>query len=522
MKDVSAFVKWGEEIFKVKIVDLTKAEWKETLYESLRPRFTAVAKGPSYPYAGQDSFEEVVHLAIETLHARTAVIEPYISTDWNAEYSSVYSRAFAAIPRYSQRIHFFGTVLNYEDLFEIGESAEYLGYCVMRPLQAFRVGDTVLAAPCTVADAGGNRVHCLEWFQVSLLGSPLKVLGMPFLQQDTTVGVCAHADLWMVARYLNKKGEVRRYRPPEIAGLATSVLSLGPPRAGLFDRQMRDALVQMGLSPVIEYPASALTAKEFIYCCIESELPVLTGIPEHVVVVIGHTYDDGTRFDRGIHSMSEAVDSFIAHDDAAGPYKKMLVGMRPPKEEEGESTEFLTLGSQEADVFIVSFPKRVHMYWEDARDTAHLWIEEINEYATGILGLDGITIWARDDIESLVLRSYLRLSSDFKADLLAPKPEERRNLQIISRYKCMQMPKYIWVVELARNSDLVGTSLDDRKIRGEIILDSTGNRHVPEETLLAFHLNGKMFIPREAKNRAELIVVDSTPYSPLLRSKRQL
>lgn len=522
MQDISVFVKWVEEIFKVKIVDLTKAEWKETLYESLKPRFTAAEGGASYPYAGQDSFEAVVDLAIDPLGARTAVIEPYISTDWNAEYSSVYSRTFAAIPQRSQRIHFFGTVLNYEDLFEIGESAEYLGYCIMRPLQAFRVGDTVLAAPCTVADAGGNRVHCLEWFRVSLLGSPLKVLGMPFLQQDTTVGVCAHADLWMVARYLNKKGEVRRYRPPEIAGLATSVLSLGPPRAGLFDRQMRDALVQMGLSPVIEYPASASTAKEFIYCCIESELPVITGIPEHVVVVIGHDYVDDARFNRGIHSMSEAVDTFIAHDDAAGPYRKMPVGARPPKKEKGESTEFLTLGGQETDVFIVSFPQRVHMYWEDARDTARLWIEEIDRYATLLLGLGDMTIWARDDIENLVLRSYLRLSSDFKADLLVPEPEVRRNEQIIARYKCMQMPKYVWVVELARNSDLVGISLDDRKIRGEIILDSTGNRHVLEETLLAFHLDGKMFIPREAKNPAELIVVDNTPYSPLLRSKRQL
>jgi hypothetical protein len=521
MKDISAFVKWAKEIFKVKIVDLTKDKWKETLYESLEPQFIEAAKGSSYPYAGQDSFEEVIHLSIETLHARTAVIEPYISTDWNAEYSSVYSRTFAPIPQYSQRIHFFGTVLNYEDLFEIGESAEYLGYCVMRPLQAFRVGDTVLAAPCTVTDAGGNRVHCLEWFRVSLLGSPLKVLGMPFLQQDTTVGVCAHADLWMVARYLNKKGEVRRYRPPEIAGLAASVLSLGPPRAGLFDRQMLDALVQMGLSPVIEYPASASTAKEFIYSCIESELPVITGIPEHVVVVIGHTYDDGTRFNQGIHSMSEAVDSFIAHDDAAGPYQKLRVGTRPPNKKKGESIEFLTLRGEEVDVFIVSFPKRVHMYWEDARDTARLWIDEINQYATGILELDGITIWDRDDIESLVLRSYLRLSSDFKADLLAPKPEKQRNWQIIARYKCMQMPKYIWVVELSRNSDLVGISFDDRKIRGEIILDSTGNRHVPEETLLAFHLDGKMFIPRKAEKPAELIVVDSTPYSPLLRSKRQ-
>jgi hypothetical protein len=518
MQDPSSFIQWAKDDFGVKIVSLEGTDWPQKLYESLEPPFIPLATSP-YAYGGQASFEAVVKLAVEKLGARTAVVEPYVSTDWNAERSYVYGRTFAGAPQYAQRIHFFADALDYKDLYDLPETLKYLGYCVVRPLQAFRVGDTVLPSPCTVGTAEANWVHCLGRFDVSLLGNKLSVLGMPFFQQDTTVGVCAHADLWMVARYLNIKGEVRRYRPPEIAELAASVLSVGPARAGLFDRQMREALANMGLSPMIEYPGDPFAAKEFIYSCIESELPVITGIPDHVIVVIGHHYDNNHKFEQGVRSMGDAVDYFIAHDDAAGPYMKIPVGHAVPAH--GQSTQFLTLASQEVDVFIVSFPARIHMYWQDARDTALLWVEEIDRYAAGLLELGETTVWSKEDLQDLFLRPYLRSSSDFKCDLLDSTPDTRRNETIIAKYKCMHMPKYVWVIELARRSDLEGIPLIQRKIRGEIVLDSTANRHVPEETLLAFHFDGKMFMPRRKGRQTELIVVEEGSYSPLKRSKHQ-
>lgn len=494
------------------------ADWKQKLHDSLDPPFTSLAAGP-YEYGGQASFDAVVKLAVDGLRARTAVVEPYVSTDWNAERSYVYGRTFRGSPEYAQRIHFFAEAIDYKNLYDLPDTVKYLGYCVVRPIQAFRVGDTVLASPCTVAPADANWVHCLAQFNVSLLGNKLSVLGMPFFQQDTTVGVCAHADLWMVARYLNIKGEIRRYRPPEIAEIATGTLSLGPPRAGLFDWQMAGALANMGLGPMIEYPADPGAAKEFIFSCVESELPVITGIPAHVVVVIGHHYDDDHKFAQGVRSIADAVDCFIAHDDAAGPYLKMPVGPRVPAD--GPSTQLLTLSEQEVDVFIVSFPARINMYWQDARDTAMVWIEEIDRYVAGLLGLGETVVWRKEDLQNIVLRAYLRLSSDFKNDLLNPTPDMRRNETIIAKYKCMHMPKYVWVIELASRSDLEGIALTRRKIRAEIVLDSTANRHVPEEALLAFHFDGKMFIPRRNGRPAELIPVEEKPYSPLKRSKHQ-
>jgi hypothetical protein len=76
------------------------------------------------------------------------------------------------------------------------------------------------------------------------------------------------------------------------------------------------------------------------------------------------------------------------------------------------------------------------------------------------------------------------------------------------------------VTELSYPSAFKSTSHLDRKICGEIVLDSTSNRHVPDENLLAFHLNGKMFAPKE--NGSELIVADNVPYSPLIRSSYKM
>jgi len=520
MSERQFFIEKVKKDFGIRIVSLFGADWRRKFFNCLLPPFVELRSGDKY--GGQASMENLLDLAKEKLKAETAVIEPYISTDWNSEYSAIYSRTFPNIRMVCQRIHFFGKDIGEGDLYDISKELEdaYLGYTVVRPLQAFRVGDTVLKSPCSIATKDGiELVHCQEKYDVSLLGHCLEVRGMPFIQQDTTVAVCAEADLWMVARYLNKRGEIGRYRPAEITRLANATITTGPGREGLFELQMMDALRQMGLNPVTLYPTDASEAKAFIYTCIESELPIITGIPGHVFVVIGHDYyQEHMRFGVGLKSISDMVNAFIVHDDARGPYLKMNVGKRSLKVDR-KMRELLTLEKEPVDFFIVAFPPRVHMYWRDAWNSTTLWIEKINNYAKRILGIKGVDIWAPRELKGLVTRTCLRSSRDFKCDISHRKPTPLKNDKIITKYRCMKMPKYIWVTELSYPSDLKGGSTLNRKIRGEIVLDSTSNRHVPEENLLAFHLNGKMFVPKEGDS--ELIVADDVPYSPLIRSRCQ-
>lgn len=518
MAEKNFFIQKARKDFDIKVVSLSGRSWRRKFFDSLEPPFVQLTSGDKY--GGQISMESLLDL-VKRLKAKTAVIEQYVSTDWNSEYSAIYSRTFSDIPMKTQRIHFFDKDIDEGNLYNISKKLEkaYLGYAVVRPLKAFRVGDTVLESPCSVEmEDGIELVHCQEDYDISLLGHCLKVRGMPFIQQDTTAAVCAEADLWMVARYLNKRGEIGRYRPAEITRLANATITTGPGREGLFELQMMDALRQMGLNPVTLYTEDAKEAKAFIYTCIESGLPIITGIPGHVFVVIGHDrYQKPKNFGVGLKSLSDVVNAFIVHDDARGPYLKMNVGKRTIKVD-NKKRELLTLGGEIVDFFIVAFPQRVHMYWRDAWNSTTLWMEKekINNYAK-VLGTTKIDIWADSELKNLVSRTYLRLSRDFKHDIAHRKPLNLKNDKIITKYRCMQMPKYIWVTELSRPSDLKRGSLLDRKIRGEIILDSTSNRHVPEENLLAFHLNGKMLVPKP-EDDPELIIADDIPYSAMRRS----
>jgi len=352
---------------------------------------------------------------------------------------------------------------------------------------------------------------------------------MPFIQQDTTVGVCAEADLWMVARLMNKIGESKRFRPAEITSLATASKTNGPPREGLSDEQIMSGLQAMNLNPVCLYPANPGEAMDFIYSCIESGLPVIAGIPSHVIVVIGHYYSNPLNFLNGSSSMSSSINRFIAHDDASGPYQQLEVGEFIPDAADADADDpfmLLTLDKSPVDVCFASLPERVHVTWNDVNKAIDIWLSEIRQYTSAIMGIPEDKLWLDEELQSIITRVYLRRSSDYKRDILIGEQTERRHDSIVAQYLCMPMPKYVWVVELAQAADITNCETTDRMICGEIVIDSTGNRHVPEQTLLAFHLNGIMFTPVSPVSfgsirEPQLIVEESIRYKPLLRDKNQ-
>ena len=516
-----SFSQMTEEEAGVEILDMKRMGWRRRLFRTLSPPFVPAPRGQ--PYRGEDTFLEILDFAENRLKARTAIVEPYVSTDWNAEYSAIYSRVFYDVPRLARRVHFFraaGMSVRPKHLLSMPKRLRdaYLGYTVVRPLQAFRVGDTVLSPPCIVAKPPRQLVHCVTEFGVSLLGNRLAVVGMPFLQQETTVGVCAEADLWMMARYLNNKGETRRYRPPQITELATTAFTVGPPRDGLVPVQMLDAIRQMGLHPVVVPGRRHDETRRFINICVESGLPVIAGIPGHVVVVVGHVYNTPIGLTDEMATMSDAVDSFIAHDDAIGPYRRMAVGTEQIDVPGHGSITLMSLDGKRVDFCLTAFPRRVNKDCEDVLETAKLWLEQIRkQIADRVSEVHVSDLWPSDDLGDLVLRIYLRLSSSFKADLLTPVPSKRRIAAVIHRYLCTPMPKYVWVVELAKRRGLAESTPHDRRIHGEIVFDSTGNRHLPEETLLAFHYDGVMYVPPTASKNAKLLVTRARPYLPLER-----
>lgn len=62
-----------------------------------------------------------------------------------------------------------------------------------------------------------------------------------------------------------------------------------------------------------------------------------------------------------------------------------------------------------------------------------------------------------------------------------------------ANYLTMSMPHYIWVAEITTIDDYCREEPDDRKILGELILDSTSSKYDPRRCI-AIHLPGYLFI----------------------------
>jgi hypothetical protein len=166
----------------------------------------------------------------------------------------------------------------------------------------------------------------------------------------------------------------------------------------------------------------------------------------------------------------------------------------------------------------VPVPHRVNLLWEDVKTHTELWLENIVPWLSCEFDTSPQEIWFADDLKNLVVRTYLRSSKDFKEDLF--RGGARRHPDIIAAYRCMKMPRYVWVAELVQRRNLAGATPEDRKIEGEILFDSTGNRHAPIETLLSFHYDGLMYVPgRDGIEPYLIICPEERPYAPLSRTE---
>ena len=81
------------------------------------------------------------------------------------------------------------------------------------------------------------------------------------------------------------------------------------------------------------------------------------------------------------------------------------------------------------------------------------------------------------------------------------------------------MPRYIWITEIAKTQHINRTLSRDRRIIGEVIIDSTADRHAHMRSYLAIHLLGRMIIRRPKENIPYILYIDpdEQPYAHLVR-----
>lgn len=149
------------------------------------------------------------------------VEEDYVDKDFQDEFSAFYSKAFKTYSPRCVRLHFFSKKVSQKNIENFSLPVDsYLGFMVVRPTDLQRVGRTVLKPH--IDENKNVFITCQEEFCAHILGERLTVKGMPFIQQDTQVGVCAQASLWMLARYMSRRFGLRDYLPAEINQFAKS------------------------------------------------------------------------------------------------------------------------------------------------------------------------------------------------------------------------------------------------------------------------------------------------------------
>lgn len=501
-----------EEIFyNIDILYTTNPEWKIQLFTKLR----LIKTRGEEPYF-DESVEVLSNILdmVKNLGCKSVIIEKdYMDQDFLEEYSEFYCKSFEVYSSKTQRLHFFEEHITYDDLKDLS-TKQYLGYSVVRPINSYCTGKTVIKPPY---DDGNTRfTYCKATFTTTLSGSNLKIQGTPFIQQDTNVNVCAQASMWMASYYLHQKYGCSRFYPPEITHLATRYMSVGPPRVGLNPIQIVTALRDMGYQVVkfsVNFSQYINEAILLISSYIKSELPAILVLKTlngyHAICVIGYSYKvDFSMSSKNLFCPNN-IEHFYYQDDASGPYRILYKDNPPPRNFSIKDN---------VELIIVPLPKQITLQGNDVyeRVPSLLDINFLNNtinYFQKFFEEEEVLYFSQYELQDLVCyQSYLRKSSDFKLSL----PEEMSySLRLI--YKAMLMPKYIWVIELTKK-DLVGSSLSkNRKIIGEILIDSTADHNdTGTQSYLAIHLNGRMIVRKPPDILWLYHDLDEKPYSQLM------
>ena len=478
-----------------------KKEFKATRFPS--PEFQQEIQKCATPYRGNPApiNHTLQALAAPPLNCKTVIFErEYVDKDYQDEYAAFYSRAFKKYPPRAVRLHFFAADLTDADipkLETVVPPTAHLGFLVLRPTDLQRVGRTVLKP--TLKDPDREFIHCLGEFQAHILGQRFTVQAMPFIQQDTQVGACAQASLWMVARYLSRRFGHREFLPGEINQFAKAKGAWGrvrPAEKGLYWNQMLNALEAMGLSAwsykmdefdecskhidaALVLPPNSTVAEQaqhllqvrllkfadIAYRYIESGLPVIFGTSNHALVGIGHTYDYAVPAQVAI----QRIPAFLTHNDNTGPYGTMPI-----------STTAAGLTFAQVEDLIAVVPMEVTLRGEAAEVMARRAITTFLRFPTAnplFPTYKDLICQLRPEFNALLdkleFRTFLTPSVDFQKKLRADAGGGQFDRAVADRLIELDYPKFIWVTEISSPTLLNYPKREDRKCLGRVIVDST-------------------------------------------------
>lgn len=431
----------------------------------LNPRSAADWQALVDEYGGKypAPFEQLLAV-VRAADCKTVIVENrYVDGDYRSEYSGFWSLRFRSPPPFARRLHFFVEVLADDQIHNIPDDAEYLGYSVLRPTDQGRLGRTVVAPP---PDLAGATLALIE-DEVSLFGNRRRVRGAPFCQQDCEYLRCAQAAAWMCHYSAYRKGLVGRHTTASIVEHTPSLLS--PERAlpskGMTLNQLQAVFGALG-QPALFYglsnmprvrgvpdppaqtdPASGEPLRAglwdtriFSVICryLNSGFPVLIGSDDHAFVLVGWYRDPSTD---QVH--------FIATDDQKGPYEVI-------------DSPFSHYKAPWRSI-MVPLPPKVFLTGEAAENAAYRYFLAIG------LSVSALEPLAKA-LESgdLELRASLKEGRQFKTEVA----EQTSSDEGLRALRLARLPHYVWSIEAHQRS---ACAKDEACVYAAAVYDATSS-----------------------------------------------
>jgi oligoribonuclease (3'-5' exoribonuclease) len=280
----------------------------------------------------------------------------YIDQSFLEDHSQYYNRCFNNYRSHCSRIHFFdielevGQVIdnlldpNSDELFNSTLQDNYLGFITITPLPTAVIGRSCLthyqsytSSPDLNENSTSieNKAVISQSIPVNLYGIELKVLSVPFIEQDQITSACASAALWS---FLHANPDYRSDvpAPSKITKLSNIDERGSYPSSGLEYEQILNFIAQSGLEPKYQDLDSEESTNLFfneLYAHISYGHPVLLGckqyeidaddnakfVGRHIVNAVGYS---ASRPKHGPRIINRNITSLLIHDDQQGPYIK--------------------------------------------------------------------------------------------------------------------------------------------------------------------------------------------------------
>jgi hypothetical protein len=437
----------------------------------------------------------------------------YVDRDFSAAFSAFYSTLYRPYQKYCRRLHFFqgdlGELRECTDPAQVldiigSNSDKYLGYVALRPLRHAPVSNAKFSAELLCSKAT-QEVSVRAKRSVHVLGATLPLEGFPLTQQDTRVGACAQATIWMAGRHFHDKHGAPWFSMPDITAHALkptdSAITRSLPAGSDYltaDNMVR-ALRAMGRHPVFYAPSIkegqrdwGFRPEDVILRYIDSGIPVILGMENpnspvgHAVVAVGTERLENPEVDALPErpTQSSYLSHFLVNDDQRGSF------LRLPLSEAGLTDDYPYCVSRDLAFIIVPLPSKVFMTAEVAEAISWDLMNQVATQANAWLGAGfqppNTEGWdpPKDFFDQVIAgevmaRTYLTYGWRYKGRTIKNIVTDTLKQQLLRR----DFPRYVWVTEFSLAGEMVDHDPCKRKVRAHVVNDATGSRFW-ESTLL--------------------------------------